>query len=274
MEITFKDLVAACPAAMAPNTEIFNLIKPRIDVALAPFLAHRGLMERLDSAEDNLSDPDHERLCALQRSIKTFVCTLAFYTDIPQLDLVLTPTGFGVVSNANVAPASADRVRELRVQLRRQFQKKLDEILDLMRPLVSLSDTPYFQTLFWKAGHVRGFGVADPTRDDLIERIPDIEDAANHICRHLSPELYAALLRAEASDSASPSQETLIVMWRQATVAFCRHDGSWEDCIAAMLSFVENSLDDFPEYRDSQTYKANHFKRYENQKDDSCFFFG
>lgn len=35
-------------------------------------------------------------------------------TDIvPSLDLVLTPNGFGIVSNQNVAPASRDRVARL-----------------------------------------------------------------------------------------------------------------------------------------------------------------
>ena len=37
----------------------------------------------------------------------------AFHGALPSLDLVLTPNGFGIVSNNNVAPASADRVNRL-----------------------------------------------------------------------------------------------------------------------------------------------------------------
>lgn len=37
----------------------------------------------------------------------------AIKNAIPMLDLVLTPNGFGIVSNQNVAPASADRVNRL-----------------------------------------------------------------------------------------------------------------------------------------------------------------
>ena len=32
----------------------------------------------------------------------------AFHVALPSLDLVLTPTGFGIVSNGNIAPASAE----------------------------------------------------------------------------------------------------------------------------------------------------------------------
>ena len=43
---------------------------------------------------------------------KIVVCE-AYRNAIPSLDLVLTPNGFGVVSNSNIAPASKDRVNRL-----------------------------------------------------------------------------------------------------------------------------------------------------------------
>ena len=49
----------------------------------------------------------------LRRMMAIIVCNHAFMQDIPSLDLVLTPNGFGIVSNANIAPASKDRVERL-----------------------------------------------------------------------------------------------------------------------------------------------------------------
>ena len=43
---------------------------------------------------------------------KVIVCE-AYKNAIPSLDLILTPNGFGVVSNSNIAPASKDRVNRL-----------------------------------------------------------------------------------------------------------------------------------------------------------------
>ena len=43
---------------------------------------------------------------------KVVVCE-AFKNAVPSLDLILTPNGFGIVSNSNVAPASKERVYRL-----------------------------------------------------------------------------------------------------------------------------------------------------------------
>lgn len=53
---------------------------------------------------------DDNELKVLARSI---VAADAFARAVPSLDLVLTPNGFGIVSNQNVAPASKERVERL-----------------------------------------------------------------------------------------------------------------------------------------------------------------
>lgn len=60
-----------------------------------------------------LSDGKDDLVCALKR----IVAIDAFYRAVPSLDLVLTPNGFGVVQNQNVAPASKERVANLRASL-------------------------------------------------------------------------------------------------------------------------------------------------------------
>lgn len=280
MEITFDDFVAVCPSAMSPDSAVFDSVKAMFEsrMFLIKGIVTDEIFSRLENAGDDVQDPDYERLVRLRKAVVGYVCASAYYLVIPQLDLVLTPTGFGVVSNQNVAPASADRVQRLRGQIHFQEHLYMDEIIDLLRTVVNWGKSThggyFFNTLFWKGEHVRQFGVASPTRDDLVERWPDIDGAARDLQLALSPELYKALLGAEATASATPMQSALITMWRSATVAWCRHDGSWRRNLQAMLLFVEENVDDFPEYRDSPTYIANHSQRYENKKDDPCFFFG
>lgn len=280
MEITYQDFINVCPSAMTPDGEIFEAVRPGFDDSLNYLrgVISGELLERIDVDEFAPADPDSDRLSSLQSAVRKHVCASAYIDAIPQLDLVLTPTGFGVVSNQNVVPASAERVRTLRAQLVRQRDIYFDDILDFARPFVDWSESAegrrLFGRLFWRADQMRSFGVANPARSDLAERIPDIDYAAGEISRRLSPELYEALCLAESRDSVTPMQSIVITMWRQATVAHARHDGSYNGFVDQMLRFVESSLDDFPEYRDSQTYQANHFSRYENKKDDPCFFFG
>lgn len=48
---------------------------------------------------------------ALLTQVKPVIANLTVLESIPFLDVVLTSTGFGIVSNANVAPASRERVQ-------------------------------------------------------------------------------------------------------------------------------------------------------------------
>lgn len=63
-----------------------------------------GSTEILDTIKEN-SD--------MHFSFSNIIVCHALMNAIPSLDLVLTPNGFGVVSNQNVAPASKDRVARL-----------------------------------------------------------------------------------------------------------------------------------------------------------------
>ena len=44
----------------------------------------------------------------------------AYLNAIPSLDLVLTPNGFGIVNNQNIAPASKERVERLMASIEKQ----------------------------------------------------------------------------------------------------------------------------------------------------------
>ena len=51
---------------------------------------------------------------------------------VPMLDLVLTPNGFGVVSNQNIAPASKERVERLLSSLEKMRDDALNVVLTLL----------------------------------------------------------------------------------------------------------------------------------------------
>ena len=67
------------------------------------------------------------------RLAATIIANEAFRLSLPSLDLILTPNGFGVVSNANVAPASKERVDRLAASLADQRDKAIGALLMLLR---------------------------------------------------------------------------------------------------------------------------------------------
>lgn len=60
------------------------------------------------------------------------VVATAFRRAIPSLDLVLTPNGFGIVSNSNVAPASKERIERLQAELDATCNEDTNSLLQML----------------------------------------------------------------------------------------------------------------------------------------------
>jgi len=61
--------------------------------------------------------------------LEKLVACHAYMTAIPSLDLVLTPNGFGIVSNQNVVPASRERVERLITSLEAQRDSAIEALI-------------------------------------------------------------------------------------------------------------------------------------------------
>lgn len=72
----------------------------------------------------------------LLKMCQRVIAVEAFLKSIPEMDLVLTDSGFGVISNQDVAPASKERVANLTAGL----QNKLDEAKDRLVTYLMASD--------------------------------------------------------------------------------------------------------------------------------------
>ena len=94
-------------ATVKGETPFFDRVLPWLQTA------ERWLFTRFvgdDFADTFLTlDPDEP----VRVTAACVVAHAAMRNAVPNLDLVLTPNGFGIVSNQNVAPASRDRVARL-----------------------------------------------------------------------------------------------------------------------------------------------------------------
>lgn len=108
---------------------LYEKIAPHLEVAEAwlttTFLSEAVLTELL-----SVSDNANNKLLYYARMA---VVAEAMLHAVPQLDLVLTPNGFGVVSNTNIAPASKERVERLLLSL----EKMRDDTLAVLLPLLT-----------------------------------------------------------------------------------------------------------------------------------------
>ena len=212
------------------------------------------------------------------------VCLRAAYEAVPAMDLVITPTGFGIVSNQTTAPASRDRVEALREQLRRDASRTEDQCMEsLLAAGQLLHPSVVVNSLFWNASIMRRYGVTTPSgrrvfREEREMLLPDLFHAEMQVVTVISPELYGSLVVSLQNPApADDLHRTLIDNVRRVLAALLQKTSAprspMKDQMRSLLDFVQKHADQFPEYATSRTAEAHKFKRYENQKDDPCYFF-
>lgn len=182
----------------------------------------------------------------------------AYWTVIPQLDLVNTANGFAVVNSQNLAPASRDRVNSLRESIRDSWvaaENDLYEFLEDKYPaqwvesaastVIPNSLLPTLR-LFNRSGTFAG-GYSEWRESRMKHRLT----LANYISPVLSMELTNRLIKV--------GDKMILDDVRTAFAAYFNGDvASGDSLLAYVRDYVRLHLDNYPEYRDStqnQTYK-------------------
>ncbi len=107
--------------------------RPVID-KIVPFIdaSEKWLIDNFCPKEifDDIADrPDPSTAKVTMARIVAFD---AFRSAIPHLDIILTPNGFGIVNNSNIAPASKERVERLINSLLDNRDNEIESLLSLL----------------------------------------------------------------------------------------------------------------------------------------------
>jgi len=256
-------------AATDAESTIFDMLGDYITVATNDFVND---VLGVDIQNTDLEDKVTEEL---ERGI----CLCAFASAIPELDLVLTDNGFGVVSNSNVAPASADRVDKLRVQVIRLGDESIDRLIDVLcgnaKWYCSANALLLVSSVYYKSDILRKYGgVPDATRADLRKMRPAISAAESQIIRHISRIQFKRICEGIRMNNLTNEENTLLYMIREAVGFIMNKDVlSSDTAIADMENYLEGNIDSFSEYKSSDAYQVKHFETYANDKDDTTYFF-
>lgn len=101
------------------ETPLFDKIRPQLEIT------EQWLHDTI--VGDTLIDEEKNKM------VCTIIACEAFRRSAPSLDLILTPNGFGIVSNNNVAPASKERVERLMASLGSLRDKAITALLNVLR---------------------------------------------------------------------------------------------------------------------------------------------
>lgn len=267
--ITREIFESACPSAVMPDETVFNRIQTYI--VDGEQVVSRLMGDQWADYEDN---------AALALPAHRVICLHAYLEALPHLDVVLTETGLGVVSNQNVAPASSDRVNRLRKQIQDSRDDAMDDLIDALRGVEawrpSTMARQLFGSLVWNARlQLPMMGITDDHRTKMTELRPKIDAAEEVLQHHVSKALFVELCNVQLENAASGEQSVAIhrsLFFIGAHVAGDRAMARFH--MAKLVEHLEQHLTDFPTYESSTAHQANTFTPYENKKDDTTYFFG
>lgn len=208
-------------------------------------------------------------------ALRKYMIARAYYEAIPHLDLVLTSTGFGIVSNNNVAPASKERVVSLRNQVSLLYQRYMEDVFLSLRnnqDFVAYFLKSFGISLFWNSSTLSAFGIPERNFNVLVGKIPEIARGENQLKQLISPVQFEAIVRADISGTADIIYCRAADLCRAAVVSSLNN---YRDPGArmALLSFLDENIGQFSLYKNSTSFAANHRERYENASEDPCYFF-
>ena len=259
---------------------LFDKIEPHLQVAedwlTANFLS-APVLEMLSTSGDDATNKllHHARMAEVAE---------AMLHAIPQLDLVLTPNGFGIVSNSNVAPASKERVERLLASL----EKMRDDTLQVLLPMLAAEPTwatsdpcQYFQSVLYPWLDLpRKLGSTDHVWQrfqELHSRMVEIEQRL--AADFFSEELHSALRKAQLFGTwgATPSVPHYKRAWQHifAIELFMLREN---ECPVSSCIEVVNALRNAPdgvfeEWKQSNTALLFENRGYQNKKRSGGYWF-
>ena len=216
------------------------------------------------------------------QQVANVIACEAMRQAIPSLDVVLTPNGFGIVSNQNVAPASKERVERLIESMTAGRDLNIDYLLDSLSEREDWQQTKqrdwFCQTLLQSPRDAE-LGVYGPEWTgnrweafiELRERARNIEAA---IAERWVSEALMERLRQAIITPGSPSKDAALAL-RLRDCVFAELKGEPRRCrmLDSVVNYVRQQPEEYPEWADSDTAKLFDPPVFRNKKDSSGYFF-
>ena len=274
-EITKDVFEANVPVAKMPerNTSVYERMKLMLQTAytmMIKTLVSPGCEPSLD-----------ENVELKQLSIRV-VCLDAFVRTCRSLDLVLTATGFGIVSTESTAPASRVRVEALIEEMTVEELRTIDLILQQLVKVSGWGQTEQARqripTLFYRPVFLQMWATMPLTSQNWQLAQGRAASADAFLRAEISEEYMDELLLKVRTATLENADIIVMDKCNRFTGDYLsNYELSKGMPNKQMLRAIMEQLESFPEsyttYVSSRLYAKRHAERYQNRKDDPTFFF-
>lgn len=227
-------------------------------------------------AEDNSEGPNERFRFPLEK----LVACHAYMTAIPSLDLVLTPNGFGIVSNQNVVPASRERVDTLITSLESQRDASIEA---LVLRLSSRSDWQqseqgqYFATTMFPFLNIcRRLAIREhiwESYQQLHERLIKIENVlADTYFSQEQMQVFRQHIITQGR-TATPLESQIIHSLQSYELQLLTDIQVHPQCYYDLVNIIREHEEVFPAWHSSTVAELYKPKVFENKKKSSAFWF-
>ena len=217
---------------------------------------------------------------------KVVVCE-AFKNAVPSLDLILTPNGFGIVSNSNVAPASKERVNRLIDSLEAERDNAISLLLSSLPgepSWMTSTQCEYFSaTMFPNLNICDYLGVAHQQWKKYQEVRATLLEIEQHIATQFLGQEQLDVFRKEAMSPSSTSSlmKTVIRSLQAAEAQMLKATLSPtapSACIpptalVSIVNCIRTHPTEFPQWHASPIAELYKPGIYENKKNDKGYWF-
>ena len=271
---TLRQYIPNVFATVKGEVSLFDKVKVDIDLAenwvIETFVSTKTFNTICGYADDN----------PIRIITAKLIASEALRRAIPSLDLVLTPNGFGVISNQNVAPASKERVDRLIASLADYRDECIDNLLSALggesQWLTSSQASFFGETLFPDLAitdQVKGKGTGSKWERYLALRPMILDIEASLAEEFFSPELMVRL-RNEVLRKTHTADLARVINAIRGQVVDLLNGGSirMRDMID-VVNHIRRFPDLFPEWHASETAKLFSPPIFKNKKEANGYFF-
>ena len=270
MEISKQDFEKIVSVATSSQVEVYEKVEPQFastyDMCKASVLGDVGT----DAAEgDSHAD--------LTKAVKRWVCLQAFLSVFRQLDLVLTPTGFGVVSTQQMAPASKQRVDALIGHLRDSMLIAHGQLLSELCKISGWGTTAQakenIETLFFDFRLLQQLQGPAVSHLDWQAAQRLIGEADEALRQKLSSQYMDALLEHVRCNSMTADDEPVIFQCRRIINLWISGDQEAVKLkMRRLLAQLDADLEKYDIYGEFG-YPVNHHEAFKNTQDAPAYIF-
>lgn len=270
IQISKEDFEQSILVATSSHSEVFESVRPHF------YEAYNNIQKRFLGYVGEEALETNERLSA---AVVKSVCLSAFLEVVRHLDLVLTPTGFGVVANNEVSPASSARVEALVEQCRVAYLKAEGDMITWLAATEgwgsSLQAKMCLSLLVFSIGQYAFQVKQELSSKQWKDKMSALYEADGVMRRVISDEQMDDLLEMERGAKAKDDTAVELIFKVRRCMIFLAEGllKAYSTEHGRLLRYLDANLDKFKLYADSSAYKANHFKEYQNGKEKPAFVF-